>query len=103
MNNLSQTREEAKQLYLKRQRSKVIDQLKGASLEEKKATIRHIDGFLESTTPEGKIFWLKVRREVETQIERETAKSRRENEKATDNRLSFPQTFNPNSFRRNAR
>lgn len=97
----NETRKEAAKLYLKRQRSKVIDQLKGASLEERKATIRHIDSFLNSTTPEGKIFWLKVRREIERQIEREGAKSRRENEKASENILSFSQTFNLNQkFRR---
>lgn len=64
------TRREARQLYLKRQRSKVIGQLKGANNAERRATIRHIDSFLRSATPDGKIFWLKVRREVETQIEK---------------------------------
>lgn len=66
-----ETRRQAKELYLKRQRSKVIDQLKNAGLEERKAVIRNIDGFLSTVTPDGKRFWLKVRREIERQIERD--------------------------------
>ena len=67
--NANEVRDQAKQLYLKRQRSRVISQLKGADNAERIATIKHIDGFLKSATPDGKIFWLKVRREVERQIE----------------------------------
>jgi hypothetical protein len=45
--------------------------------------------------PGGKIFWLKVRRDIERQIERESVKSKSENEQA-DQTFSFPQPFNPN-------
>lgn len=70
----NETRREAQRLYLKRQRSKVIGQLKGATNAERRATIRQIDGFLNSTTPDGKIFWLKVRRDIEKQIEQSEVK-----------------------------
>jgi len=65
MNNLPQTREEAKRLYLKHQQEKVLKQLETADRSERIAIIRHIDGFLRSTTPEGKIFWLKIREKLE--------------------------------------
>ena len=65
MSNLSQTREEAKQLYLKHQQEKVLNHLETADKSEMIAVIRHIDGFLKSTTPEGKIFWLKIREKLE--------------------------------------
>lgn len=60
----------AQELFLKRQRAEVIERTKKSSLGERRAVIRHIDGFLSSATPAGKIFWLKVRREIEKQIER---------------------------------
>lgn len=65
----AETRRQAQELYLKRQRSKVIEHLKGADNTERIAVIRNIDGFLNATTPSGRIFWLKVRREIEKQIE----------------------------------
>lgn len=70
----NETRREAQRLYLKRQRSKVIGQLKGADNAERIAAIRQIDGFLHSTTPDGRIFWLKVRRDIEKQIEQSEVK-----------------------------
>lgn len=70
MDNVSQTRALAKQLYLKRQQEKVLVQLKNADRSERIATIRHIDGFLRSTTPEGKIFWLRIREKLERLNER---------------------------------
>ena len=73
---LNETRRQARELYLKRQRAQVIDQLKGATIAEKKAVIRHIDSFLSSTTPDGKAFWLKVRREIEREIERQLRSER---------------------------
>lgn len=65
----AKTRRQAKELYLKRQRAKVIDRLKGATDDERKAVIRNIDSFLPAVEPSAKTFWLKVRREVERQIE----------------------------------
>lgn len=73
-NNATATRQQAKELYLKRQRSKVIEQLKGAGNQERIATIKHIDSILNSVTPEGKTFWLKVRRDIEKQIEQNEVK-----------------------------
>lgn len=65
-----QTRQQARDLFLKRQRSRVIEHLKGATDEERRTAIRHIDGFLSVINEESKIFWLKVRRGIERQIER---------------------------------
>jgi hypothetical protein len=65
MSNLPQTRNEAKQLYLRHQQQKVLKGLENASDGERCAVIRHIDGFLNSTTPEGKIFWLRIREKLE--------------------------------------
>lgn len=70
MNNLSQTWQEAKQLYLRHQQEKVLKQLETADRSERIAVIRHIDSFLPSTTPEGKIFWLKIREKLERLNER---------------------------------
>lgn len=67
--NAAETRKQAKELYLKRQRAQVIARLKGADDNERKSVIKHIDSFLHTTTPDGKTFWLKIRREVERQIE----------------------------------
>ena len=67
--NAAETRRQAKELYLKRQRSKVIEQLKDADNVERKAVIRNIDSFLAVVEPSAKIFWLKVRREIENQID----------------------------------
>lgn len=64
-----ETRRQAKDLYLKRQRAKLIDRLKGATDDERKAVIRNIDSFLLAVEPPAKTFWLKVRREIERQIE----------------------------------
>ncbi len=58
------------QLYLKRQRAAMIERMKTASNVERRAVIRHIDGFLKSATPDGKVFWLKVRRQIERLIEK---------------------------------
>lgn len=60
----------AQELHLKRRRAEVIERMKGADDNERRAVIRHIDGFLPSATPAGKTFWLKIRREIEKQIER---------------------------------
>jgi len=62
-------KKQSQELFLKRQRAEVIERLKNASADERRAVIRHIDGFLESATKQGRIFWLKVRREIEKQIE----------------------------------
>ena len=70
MNNLSQTRIEAKRLYLQHQQEKVLKQLETADKAERIAVIRHINGFLQSTTPKGKIFWLKIREKLERLSER---------------------------------
>ena len=60
----------AQELHLKRRRAEVIERMKGSTAAERRAVIRHIDGFLPSATPAGKVFWLKIRREIEKQIER---------------------------------
>ena len=70
MNNLSQTRQEAKRLYLRHQQEKVLKQLETTDRAERIAVIRHIDSFLHSTTPEGKIFWLKIREKLKRLNER---------------------------------
>jgi hypothetical protein len=64
-----ETRAAARELYLTHQRSKVVSRLKASDNEERLATIRQINGFLYTTSPQGRIFWLKVRREIERQIE----------------------------------
>lgn len=56
--------------FLRRERARMIEQMKKSSNAERRAVIRHIDGFLQSATPDGRIFWLRVRRQIERQIER---------------------------------
>ncbi len=94
MNNLSQTRAMAKQLYLKRQQSKMIDQYKIASADERAAIFRHIDGFLPVISRDERIFWLKFRQKLERLNERFAVKSNGI-ENAVENSLN-PLSFNLN-------
>lgn len=66
----AETRAQAKQLFLQRQAKQILSHLETAGADERAATIRHIDGFLPSTTPEGKTFWLKIREKLERLNER---------------------------------
>ena len=94
MNNLSQTRQEAKELYLKRQQSKMLERYKAADGNERAAVIRNIDLFLSAVSKDERIFWLKFRSKLERLNER-FAVNNNETENALENSLS-PLSFNPN-------
>ena len=66
----AETRAKAKELYLQRQTKQVLSHLELAEPGERAATTRQIDGFLNQTTPDGKIFWLKIREKLERLNER---------------------------------
>lgn len=63
--NLTQTQINAKQAYLNNQLEQMIARYENASKDERKAIIRHIDGFLSICSGEEKNFWLKFRRKLE--------------------------------------
>lgn len=65
MNNLPQTKTEAKARYLTEQLEKTIEVYKSASRTERSAAIKHIDSFLETLPEDQKTFWLKFRCRLE--------------------------------------
>jgi len=66
MNNLSQTQHDAKQAYLTYQSEQMLALYEKADADERKAIIKQIDSFLSVVSEDGKIFWLKFRRKLET-------------------------------------
>ncbi len=78
MNNLTQTRKDAKQAYLDRQIEKMLAVYQTAAKSERSAIIRQMDSFLEVVPRDAKTFWLKFRRKLESQNEKwcENGKSR---------------------------
>ena len=65
MNNLTQTRKDAKQAYLDRQIEKMLAVYQTVAKSEGSAIIRQIDSFLEVVPKDAKIFWLEFRRKLE--------------------------------------
>ena len=65
MNNLTQTQQDAKQTYLNRQQEQMLAHYQNVSSDERKAIIKQIDSFLEVTSNDEKMFWLKFRYKLE--------------------------------------
>ncbi len=61
MNNLTQTKQQAKQAFLNRQQDEMLAIYKQADKTERNAIIRQIDSFLSVLPQDSKIFWLKFR------------------------------------------
>jgi len=52
---------------------KVLETLQGTNDDDKKQSIKYIDSFIKHTTPQGKIFWLKIRSSIERMLENKNA------------------------------
>ena len=65
MNNLTQTQQDAKQAYLNRQQEQMLTRYQNVSSDERKATIKQIDSFLEIVSKDEKVFWIKFRYKLE--------------------------------------
>lgn len=65
MYNLTQTQQAAKAGILDSQRRRVVDRYRNSSREEQLAVIRQIDSLLPILPEEQKIFWLKLRENLE--------------------------------------
>ena len=65
MNNLTQTKEDAKATYLNKQSEQMLALYEKADTDERKAIIKQIDSFLSTVSPDAKTFWLKFRRKLE--------------------------------------
>lgn len=65
MNNLAQNQIEAKQACLNDERKGLLEIYRASTKNERAAVIRHIDSFLPTISQAEKIFWLKVRRDLE--------------------------------------
>jgi hypothetical protein len=65
MNNLTQTQKDAKAGLLASKRRRVLDRYRSASHNERLAIIKSIDSFLPTLSTDGKIFWLKIRENLE--------------------------------------
>lgn len=65
MNNLTQRQQDAKQTYLNSQREQVLNQYRNADANERSAIIKQIDSFLSITRNDARIFWLKLRENLE--------------------------------------
>ena len=63
--NLTQTQLNAKEAYLNNQLEQMLALYEKTNTSERKAIIRHVDGFLSVCSREEKIFWLKFRRKLE--------------------------------------
>ncbi len=70
MNNLTQTKEDAKEALLNQQQEQMIVLYQNAATSERKAIIKHIDSFFENGSRVEKIFWLKFRLKLEAQNEK---------------------------------
>ena len=73
MNNLTQTQQDAKQVYLERQQAKMLITFQNADQSERNAVIKQIDSFLEVVPKDAKTFWLKFRRKLENLNEKSSA------------------------------
>jgi hypothetical protein len=65
MNNLTQTKQNAKEAYLNCQSEQMLNLYKKAGSDERKAIIKQIDSFLPVISKDEKLFWLKFRRKLE--------------------------------------
>ena len=65
MNNLTETKQKAKQAYLDNRQAQMIERYRNADKAERAAIIRQIDSFLPITKDEQKSFWLKFREKLE--------------------------------------
>ncbi len=65
MNNLTQTQQDAKQVFLERQQAEMLNTYQNADQTERNAVIKQIDSFLEVVPKDAKIFWLKFRYKLE--------------------------------------
>lgn len=65
MNNLTQTKADAKAALLNQLQEQMIFLYQNADAAERKSIIKHIDAFFENGTKEEKIFWLKFRLKLE--------------------------------------
>ena len=65
MNNLTQAQQNAKQAYLNTQREQVLNLYRNADTIERGAIIKQIDSFLSITRNDARIFWLKLRENLE--------------------------------------
>ena len=66
MNNLTQSKQDAKQAYLQAQQAKMLEHYKTVSAKERTAIIRQINGFLPVTHSESeKAFWIEFRDSLE--------------------------------------
>jgi hypothetical protein len=65
MNNLTQTKQDAKNAYLAKQQDEMLSLYEKANTEERNAILKQIDSFLSVVKQEQKIFWLKFRRRLE--------------------------------------
>lgn len=63
--NLTQSAQNEKFSILEPQRKAVIVNFRNARKDERAAIIRHLDGILPTCERDERIFWLKVRRELE--------------------------------------
>jgi hypothetical protein len=70
MNNLTQTKQDAKDAYLNNQQEQMINLYQNADADERKSIIKHIDSFFENGSRAEKIFWLKFRLKLERQNEK---------------------------------
>ena len=66
MNNLTQTQQDAKAVYLHKQSDQMLAFYDKADANERKAIIKQINSFLSVISKEEKLFWLKFRRKLET-------------------------------------
>ncbi len=64
MNNLTQTQQDAKQVYLNRQSEKMLAIYRNTNQNERNAIIKQINSFLEIVPPDAKIFWLEFRHKL---------------------------------------
>lgn len=65
MDNLTQIQKETKAAFLEIQKEKVVNNYRNSSANERAAVIRNIDSFLPPCNESERIFWLKVRYELE--------------------------------------
>ena len=65
MNNLAQTKQDAKTAYLNKQAEQMLETYKQANESERIAVIKQIGSFLEIVPEDAKRFWLKFRYKLE--------------------------------------
>ena len=66
MNNLAQSKQDAKQAYLEAQQAKMLEHYETVSVKERAAIIKQIDSFLPVTSSTSeKNFWIEFRQKLE--------------------------------------